>query len=105
LGAPAHPDGTQGTVEAELNLRDEWELSALEIATSTAKSLVVATALLDRADIEAKDALRLALLEEHFQIERWGLVEGEHDVAHNEALMWLEACRHFGKHGRGPSVE
>lgn len=100
LGAPSHPDGTELAVEADLKLRDEWELSAIEIATQTAKSLVAATVLVERADIEAKDAFRWANLEEHFQIERWGLVEGEHDVSHSDALMWMEACRRFGQHGR-----
>merc|ERR1719270_594991 len=104
---PSHPEETRVVVTRELCSRDEWELSALEIATASAKSLIVAVALLDRADVDAEAARRLALLEEYFQIERWGLVEGEHDVSHSELLQWLAACRCFGRHGRkaGASAE
>lgn len=93
--APCHPEYTLTSVEKALAARSEWDLCAIEVATSTAKSLIVAVALVDKPDMAAEDALRWALLEEHFQIERWGLVEGEHDVAHSEALKWLRASREF----------
>lgn len=95
LGIPNHPEGTLEAVEKQLRQRDEWELCALEIATQTAKSLIVATALLDREGTSPPDALRWAMLEEFFQIERWGLVEGEHDVSHSDSLAWLQACQRF----------
>lgn len=97
LGAPAHPEETLSSVAIALSGRSPWELCALEIAVSSAKSLIVGTALLERADVTAEDALRWALLEEHFQIERWGMVEGEHDVAHAEIRLWLEAAKLFGR--------
>lgn len=101
LLGPPHPDGLQDRVAEALHMeRDAWELCALEIATSTAKSLVVATALMDREDVDAERAHKLALLEEFYQIERWGLVEGEHDVQHAEALVWFEALRRFSVQGR-----
>lgn len=105
LGVPQHPEGTEQAVGLLLAVRDEWELCALEVATQTAKSLVVASGLLDRADTTPEEALRWALLEEFFQIERWGLVEGEHDVSHSEALRWLAACQHFIKQRRQLSSE
>lgn len=95
LGVPNHPEGTLEAVERQLQQRDEWELCALEVATQTAKSVVVAAALLDRDGASPESALRWALLEEHFQIERWGLVEGEHDVSHSDCLVWLGACQRF----------
>merc|ERR1719401_2726195 len=67
LGAPAHPEATLITVASKLHSRDDWELCALEVATNTAKSLVVAVSLLDREDVAADDALKWALLEERFQ--------------------------------------
>lgn len=100
IAPPAHPEETLSIVSKELCSRDEWELSALEIATDTAKSLIVAVALLDMPDVDAEAARRLALLEESFQIERWGLVEGEHDVSHSALLQWLTAVRLFGRKGR-----
>eukprot|EP00927_Polykrikos_kofoidii_P060272 TRINITY_DN55292_c0_g1_i1.p1 TRINITY_DN55292_c0_g1~~TRINITY_DN55292_c0_g1_i1.p1 ORF type:complete len:309 (-),score=45.63 TRINITY_DN55292_c0_g1_i1:68-994(-) len=106
LAVPAHPEGTLATAEHHLKKRNSWELCALEIATNTSKSLVVATALFDREDMTAKKALRLALLEEFFQIERWGLVEGEHDVTHENALLWLDAARRVAHMSRrGESLE
>lgn len=43
------------------------------------QSLITAVALLKR-HITAKDAMELSRLEEEFQIGRWGLVEGGHDL-------------------------
>jgi len=97
---PRHPQATESAVEEQLQSRDEWELCALEICTNIAKSFIVSAALLEREDVHSKDAFRWALLEEHYQIERWGLVEGEHDVSHTEFMMWMDACRRFGQHGR-----
>merc|ERR1711920_1153890 len=97
LTIPGHSELTQETVRKDLLARSEWELCAMEIATATAKSLIVASALLDRSDVMPEDALRWALLEEYFQIERWGLVEGEHDVSHQEALLWLGATQQFAR--------
>eukprot|EP00931_Biecheleriopsis_adriatica_P111303 TRINITY_DN85669_c0_g1_i1.p1 TRINITY_DN85669_c0_g1~~TRINITY_DN85669_c0_g1_i1.p1 ORF type:complete len:282 (-),score=61.07 TRINITY_DN85669_c0_g1_i1:53-859(-) len=105
LGAPGHPQGTISSIAKQLRQRDVWELCAMEIATQTAKSLIVAMALLDRSGTTAEDAMRLAQLEENFQIERWGLVEGDHDVNQTEMLKWLEACRHFAKDHRDVSPE
>eukprot|EP00930_Biecheleria_cincta_P041961 TRINITY_DN28855_c0_g1_i1.p1 TRINITY_DN28855_c0_g1~~TRINITY_DN28855_c0_g1_i1.p1 ORF type:complete len:263 (-),score=42.83 TRINITY_DN28855_c0_g1_i1:45-833(-) len=100
LAAPGHPDVTIPQVAEKLLQRDPWELCALEIATQTAKSLIVAVALLDRADISPEVAMNLCLLEENFQIERWGLVEGDHDVARTDTLKWLQACQLFAKSRR-----
>eukprot|EP00928_Gymnodinium_smaydae_P059786 TRINITY_DN4320_c0_g1_i2.p1 TRINITY_DN4320_c0_g1~~TRINITY_DN4320_c0_g1_i2.p1 ORF type:complete len:313 (-),score=55.85 TRINITY_DN4320_c0_g1_i2:53-928(-) len=95
LIANAHPQETLPAVRSALLKRNEWDLCAMEVATQTAKSLVVAVAIADRPDTDAEEAMRWALLEEHFQIERWGLVEGEHDVSHEETLKWLGAVSQF----------
>jgi len=100
LSPPKHPEETLDIVKRELLQRDAWELCALEVATTTAKSLIVACALLERADVGVKEAFQLGWLEEHFQIERWGLVEGEHDVSHEDAQAWLSACRMFSPQHR-----
>merc|ERR1712151_767322 len=97
LAVPAHPEDTLTVIATNLCNRTPWELCALEIATNTTKSLIVATALIEREDVVAENALRWALLEEFFQIERWGLVEGEHDVAHGDALLWLGATQQFAR--------
>eukprot|EP00438_Fugacium_kawagutii_P032627 Skav203458 [mRNA] locus=scaffold2237:170621:180592:- [translate_table: standard] len=96
LASPNHPEETLLRITQQLLDRDPWELCALEIATQTAKSFIVASALLDKSST-AEEAIRLAQLEEDFQIERWGMVEGDHDVTETEMLKWLTACRKFGK--------
>jgi len=103
VGVPEHPDGTIEAVTLRLALKDEWELCSLEVATATAKSLVIATALLERPDTTPEDARRWALLEEISQIERWGLVEGEHDTSHAECLRWLSAIQKLSREVRGSS--
>ncbi|CAJ1419816.1 unnamed protein product [Effrenium voratum] len=96
LRLPGGEEETLPKVAEKLHDKDPWELCALEIATQTAKSLVVASALLDRHNT-AEEILRLAQLEEDFQIERWGMVEGEHDITETEMLKWFAACREFGR--------
>ncbi|CAL1134502.1 unnamed protein product [Cladocopium goreaui] len=96
LAAPNHPEETLLRITQLLLDRDAWELCALEVATQTAKSFIVASALLDKSTT-AEEAIRLAQLEEDFQIERWGMVEGDHDVMETEMLKWLTACRRFSK--------
>lgn len=105
LMVPTHPEGTMETVADALKTRSEWELTALEVATGTAKSLVIAVSLMEQPGVGAEDALRWALLEEQFQIERWGLVEGEHDVHHAEALKWLRAAQRLALGSRGQTLE
>merc|ERR1712085_14860 len=100
IGSPSHHEDTLEAVAKELKTRDEWELTALEVCTSTVKSLIVSCALNDRIDLTPKTALRLGSLEEFYQIEYWGLVEGEHDDRQDEATKWLAACRLFGRVGR-----
>ncbi|CAK9110153.1 ATP synthase mitochondrial F1 complex assembly factor 2 [Durusdinium trenchii] len=86
LASPNHPEETILRVTEQLLSRDIWELCALEIATQTAKSFIVASALVDRETCLAEEAIRLAQLEEDFQVERWGMVEGDHDVTESEML-------------------
>eukprot|EP00933_Yihiella_yeosuensis_P019319 TRINITY_DN1566_c4_g1_i1.p1 TRINITY_DN1566_c4_g1~~TRINITY_DN1566_c4_g1_i1.p1 ORF type:complete len:287 (-),score=49.99 TRINITY_DN1566_c4_g1_i1:105-911(-) len=97
IGAPGHPAETLVDVEYQLLQKDAWELCALEVATQTAKSFIVAAALIDKIDSTPTDALRWANLEEDWQIERWGLVEGDHDVAQADILTWMESCQRFSK--------
>lgn len=100
LAPPQHPEGTIEKVQNDLLKKDPWELCALEVATASAKSLIVACALLERPDMDAEQAFKLAWLEELGQIERWGLVEGEHDISHQDAQAWLSACRGFAPQHR-----
>lgn len=101
IAVPRHGDGTVAAVERDLLGRDEWQLAALEVATQSAKSLIVGLAMLERQDVSAAEAQRWALLEELYQMEHWGLVEGEHDVSHEGQLRLLEGVREFMEGLRG----
>jgi ATP synthase F1 complex assembly factor 2 len=69
---------------------DAWRLAAMQAATMEAKSFIIGMALTSgslnshiQADIPFADdtakAVVAARIEEEFQIESWGLVEGQHD--------------------------
>lgn len=103
--APAHPEGTLEEVGRQLRLRNHWEITAIEVATQYAKSFVVATALCEREDFTIEQALQAAMLEEIFQIERWGMVEGDHDVSHADILTWFGAVRSFSLKLRASGAE
>eukprot|EP00746_Dinoflagellata_sp_MGD_P165989 gnl/MRDRNA2_/MRDRNA2_95593_c0_seq1.p1 gnl/MRDRNA2_/MRDRNA2_95593_c0~~gnl/MRDRNA2_/MRDRNA2_95593_c0_seq1.p1 ORF type:complete len:310 (+),score=75.42 gnl/MRDRNA2_/MRDRNA2_95593_c0_seq1:50-979(+) len=95
LMAPKHPESTIATVKEALHQYDDWELTCVEQATYHAKSLITGVALVEKEGATAEDALRWSNLEEFFQIERWGLVEGEHDDSHALSLQWFNACKNF----------
>jgi len=58
---------------------DEFELSGLNFAAQTTKSLIIPLALFYR-HINLSDAIAASRLEEEFQIEQYGEVEGHHDL-------------------------
>lgn len=95
ISLPAHPEATIATVKEALHRYDNWELTCVEQATTSAKSLITAVALVEKEGATAEDALRWSNLEEFYQIERWGLVEGEHDDSHELYLLWFSACQNF----------
>ncbi|OQS03479.1 hypothetical protein THRCLA_04219 [Thraustotheca clavata] len=66
-------------VRSFLQQMDNFELMAFRCIVRELKSMTVALALVKR-HITAKEAIELGRLEEEFQIERWGLVEGGHDL-------------------------
>ncbi|KAF0695594.1 Aste57867_13634 [Aphanomyces stellatus] len=74
-----HDVAAVNRVRALLDSLDPFELMAFRLIVRECKSMVVALALMKR-HITAKEAIELGRLEEEFQIERWGLVEGGHDL-------------------------
>ena len=82
------------SLKEELARLDFWRLTTLEISAASAKSAVIALALL-RGRVSVDDALNAALVEEQWQRRNWGTVEGCHDIAERETAMWLAACSFF----------
>lgn len=73
------PDEVVKALEKALNSANNWQLAAVDALSASAKSLVVAMAVY-RGRLGIEDAIQVIRLEEDFQIEDWGLVEGGHDV-------------------------
>lgn len=72
-------EGLVKAIENLLKNTDDCELAAIDAMAAAAHSLVIALGIfLGRLQIE--EAIELIRLEEDFQVDRWGLVEGGHDV-------------------------
>uniref|UniRef100_A0A7N0T7M4 ATP synthase mitochondrial F1 complex assembly factor 2 n=1 Tax=Kalanchoe fedtschenkoi TaxID=63787 RepID=A0A7N0T7M4_KALFE len=72
-------EGLVKAVESFLKNTDNCELAAVDAIASAAHSLVIAIGLV-RGRLPIEEAVELARLEEDHQVDRWGLVEGGHDV-------------------------
>eukprot|EP00250_Pteridium_aquilinum_P001391 c11590_g1_i1 orf=902-1837(-) len=73
------PDEVVNAMEKVLKGANNWQLAAIDALSAAAKSLVVAMAV-SRGKLGIEEAIQVIRLEEDFQIEEWGLVEGGHDV-------------------------
>lgn len=73
------PDELVNALEKVLKQANDWQLAAVDALSAAAKSLVVAMAV-SREKLGIEEAIQVIRLEEDFQIEEWGLVEGGHDV-------------------------
>jgi chaperone required for assembly of F1-ATPase len=90
------PEDALAGVRAAIERLDDWTLVGVHAATTTSGSIIIALALLAQR-IDAGEAFALSLLDELFEIERWGQeVESarrqrlvERDLA--AAALWLEA--------------
>ncbi|MGY0790305.1 ATP12 family chaperone protein [Azospirillum argentinense] len=72
---------------------DDWTLSALQTATGSCGSLIVALALVE-GRIDAEEAFEVSQLDETFQIEAWG--EDPEATKRRAALrVDIAACRRF----------
>ncbi|RDX78445.1 ATP synthase mitochondrial F1 complex assembly factor 2, partial [Mucuna pruriens] len=72
-------DGLVTAIENLLKKIDDCELAAIDAIAASAHSLVIAIGMV-HGKLEIEEAIELIRLEEDFQVDRWGLVEGGHDV-------------------------
>eukprot|EP00614_Pseudopedinella_elastica_P009093 CAMPEP_0172587868 /NCGR_PEP_ID=MMETSP1068-20121228/6861_1 /TAXON_ID=35684 /ORGANISM="Pseudopedinella elastica, Strain CCMP716" /LENGTH=331 /DNA_ID=CAMNT_0013383029 /DNA_START=73 /DNA_END=1068 /DNA_ORIENTATION=- len=89
-----HPPRSVARVLAMVHALDDPALTALQCAVMECKSLVVALAVVLRRMKPAK-AEFVSRLEEEFQIEQWGLVEGGHDMDIVAAKVQLASASAF----------
>ena len=77
-GAEHRGDAVQG-VRGFLQGLSDWELGLMEELCRATKSMVISFAFFTDA-IDCDEAIRLTRLEEEYQIQKWGMVEGGHDI-------------------------
>lgn len=73
------PDEVVAAMEKALKSVNDWQLAAVDALSAAAKSLVIAMAI-SRGRLDIEEAIQVIRLEEDYQIEEWGLVEGGHDI-------------------------
>ncbi|OCH90299.1 ATP12-domain-containing protein [Obba rivulosa] len=67
---------------------DQWEMAAMERATYTSKSFLIALALVKKR-LSVEDAALASHVEVNSQIARWGEVEDSHDVDYHDVRRHL----------------
>ncbi|XP_022154157.1 ATP synthase mitochondrial F1 complex assembly factor 2 [Momordica charantia] len=72
-------DGLIKAVEDLLRKTDYCELASIDAIASAAHSLIIAIGIF-RGKLQIEEAIELIRLEEDLQVDKWGLVEGGHDV-------------------------
>mmetsp|Transcript_20891 Transcript_20891/g.30251 ORF Transcript_20891/g.30251 Transcript_20891/m.30251 type:complete len:181 (-) Transcript_20891:34-576(-) len=90
LGSVAHPSETMVKIQNEVNQMDPFTLAALQCATMECKSILIGLSLVMQ-HIEPEQAAICARLEEEFNVEVWGLVEGGHDLDRLACAVQLAA--------------
>ncbi|KAJ7694221.1 hypothetical protein B0H17DRAFT_1058254 [Mycena rosella] len=84
----SQPDETKMKMDQILSTFDAWEMTAMERATYTTKSFIIALALV-RKHLTVEQASLAAQVEVASQIQRWGEVEDTHDVDFHDVRRQL----------------
>eukprot|EP01016_Furgasonia_blochmanni_P005948 TRINITY_DN12353_c0_g1_i6.p1 TRINITY_DN12353_c0_g1~~TRINITY_DN12353_c0_g1_i6.p1 ORF type:complete len:280 (-),score=32.04 TRINITY_DN12353_c0_g1_i6:220-1059(-) len=79
-------------VQNFLNQFDNWRLTSLVFGATNLKSTLLAITLMD-SKIGVRQAVDFSRIEENFQIEQYGEVEGHHDVDQNSILLMTSASK------------
>jgi len=77
-----------------VNSLDHWYLTLLQSAVVESKSFLVGVCYLHRG-ITPTEAIHAGRVEEEFQLEQWGLVEGGHDLDRLNAGVSMMSVRAF----------
>ncbi|KAJ7569108.1 hypothetical protein O6H91_01G142100 [Diphasiastrum complanatum] len=90
------PDNVVQVLETALRNTNDWELAAVDFLAGAARSLIIAMAVFDE-HLNIDEALKAIRVEEDYQIEAWGLVEGGHDVDMADLRVKVSAASVFLK--------
>ncbi|XP_076885115.1 uncharacterized protein LOC143534538 [Bidens hawaiensis] len=72
-------DGLVTAIESVLKKTNDNELAAIDALASASHSLVISIALFS-GRLQIEEVIEIIRLEEDMQVEKWGLVEGGHDL-------------------------
>lgn len=89
-GGLGHPPGLVQFCQDWVESLDAWHLAALHAACAETKSFLTSAALLV-ASLTPEQALEACRAEEEYQINNWGLVEGQHDYDRLNGSIQLHA--------------
>lgn len=96
IGRLEHSEKATANAERIINNMDHFSLACLQSVTMECKSLVMALAFLGRY-ITLEQCIAASRIEEEFQVEIWGVVEGGHDMDRlNNAVSLSAAGLFFG---------
>ncbi|KAJ6630635.1 hypothetical protein B0H10DRAFT_1982134 [Mycena sp. CBHHK59/15] len=84
----SQPNESKSAMDQILSTFDHWEMAAMERATYTTKSFVIALALV-RKHLTVEQASLATQVEVASQIKRWGEVEDTHDVDFHDVRRQL----------------
>ena len=62
----------------------------MEALSAASRSVLIGVAL-SHSILEPEEALRVARLEEHYQMDQWGMVEGGHDIDNADYAVQVSA--------------
>ncbi|KAB5521009.1 hypothetical protein DKX38_025328 [Salix brachista] len=72
-------EGLVKAIEHHLRQTDDCQLAVIDAIASAAHSLIIAVGIV-KGKLDIEEAIELIRLEEDFQVDTWGLVEGGHDI-------------------------
>mmetsp|Transcript_8615 Transcript_8615/g.24763 ORF Transcript_8615/g.24763 Transcript_8615/m.24763 type:complete len:275 (+) Transcript_8615:251-1075(+) len=84
------PEPTVAKLKSYLESLDPWHLTAVEALSSASRSILIGVAL-SHGVLPPAEALRVARLEENYQMEEWGFVEGGHDIDNADFAVQVSA--------------
>jgi hypothetical protein len=90
------PEATVQRIREYLEGLDKWHLAAVDSLSASCRSLLTGVACMHGV-LRPEEALRIARLEEEYQVEEWGLVEGGHDIDNADTAVRVTAPLVFVK--------
>lgn len=91
--------GLVNAIESLLKKLDDCELASVDAMAAAAHSLVIPVGIF-RGKLEIEEAIDLIRLEEDLQVDKWGLVEGGHDVDIADLRVQISSAAVFSELSR-----